>query len=64
MLDKFHRVKICKDIGQLSLKPLHLDECHGSKAPDNQHSFESYYLLFGSKLNGNNRWVRLAEMIP
>ena len=34
------------------------------KTPDNQLSFENFYLPFGGKLNGNNRWVRLAEMIP
>lgn len=34
------------------------------KTPDNQLAFENFYLPFGGKLNGNNRWVRLAEMIP
>lgn len=34
------------------------------KTPKNQLSFENFYLPFGGKLNGNNRWIRLAEMIP
>ena len=29
-----------------------------------QLSFENFYLPFGGKLSGENRWVKLAEMIP
>jgi hypothetical protein len=29
-----------------------------------QLSFESFYLPFGGKLSGENRWVKLAELIP
>jgi IS5 family transposase len=29
-----------------------------------QLSFENFYLPFGGKLSGDNRWVKLAEMIP
>ena len=29
-----------------------------------QLSFEAFYLPFGGKLNPNNRWVALAELIP
>lgn len=31
--------------------------------PD-QLSFENFYLPFGGKLSGENRWVKLAELIP
>ncbi len=34
------------------------------KIPKNQLSFENFYLPFGGKLNGNNRWIRLARIIP
>ena len=27
-------------------------------------SFENFYLPFGGKLNPNNRWIRLADIIP
>jgi len=27
-------------------------------------SFENFYLPFGGKLSGKNRWVKLAAMIP
>ena len=29
-----------------------------------QLSFEKFYLPFGGKLSAENRWVKLAEMIP
>ena len=29
-----------------------------------QLSFEDFYLPFGGHLNPNNRWIRLAELIP
>jgi transposase, IS5 family len=29
-----------------------------------QLSFENFYLPFGGKLSGNNRWVKLSELIP
>jgi hypothetical protein len=29
-----------------------------------QQSFEDFYLPFGGHLNPNNRWIRLAELIP
>ncbi len=34
------------------------------KTSERQLSFENFYLPFGGKLSGQNRWVRLAEMIP
>ena len=34
------------------------------KEPKSQLSFEDFYLPFGGHLNGNNRWVRLASIIP
>lgn len=34
------------------------------KSPTGQLSFENFYLPFGGKLSGENRWVRLAELIP
>jgi transposase, IS5 family len=32
--------------------------------PPGQLSFENFYLPFGGKLSGENRWVKLADMIP
>jgi hypothetical protein len=29
-----------------------------------QLSFENFYLPFGGKLSGENRWIKLAELIP
>lgn len=34
------------------------------KSSPGQLSFEDFYLPFGGKLSGNNRWVKLAELIP
>jgi len=34
------------------------------KTPDSQLAFEDFYLPFGGKLSGSNRWVHLARMIP
>jgi hypothetical protein len=34
------------------------------KAPEGQLAFEDFYLPFGGKLSGDNRWVRLADIIP
>lgn len=34
------------------------------KIPDSQLAFEDFYLPFGGKLSGDNRWVRLARIIP
>jgi transposase, IS5 family len=28
-----------------------------------QLSFEDFFLLFGGKLSGDNRWIKLAELI-
>ena len=30
----------------------------------NQLSFEDFFLPFGGKLSGENRWIKLAELIP
>jgi len=30
----------------------------------NQLSFEDFYLPFGGKLSGDNRWIKLADLIP
>lgn len=32
--------------------------------PSGQLSFEKFYLPFGGKFSGENRWVKLAELIP
>lgn len=32
--------------------------------PDNQLAFEDFYLPFGGKLRGDNRWILLARMVP
>ena len=29
-----------------------------------QLSFEDFYLPFGGTLSGDNRWIKLAELIP
>jgi len=34
------------------------------RAPTEQLSFENFYLPFGGKLSGENRWIRLAELVP
>jgi hypothetical protein len=34
------------------------------KEPKGQLSFEDFYLPFGGHLDGNNRWVKLAALIP
>ncbi len=34
------------------------------KKDHNQLEFENFYLPFGGKLRGDNRWVQLAELIP
>lgn len=34
------------------------------KITPGQLTFENFYLPFGGKLSGNNRWVKLAELIP
>jgi hypothetical protein len=34
------------------------------KVPDSQLSFEDFYLPFGGKLSRDNRWVKLARIIP
>jgi transposase, IS5 family len=34
------------------------------QSPTGQLSFENFYLPFGGKLSGENRWVRLAELVP
>ena len=34
------------------------------QSPTGQLSFENFYLPFGGKLSGDNRWVKLAELVP
>jgi hypothetical protein len=34
------------------------------KTPDSQLAFKDFYLPFGGKLSGSNRWVHLARMVP
>ena len=34
------------------------------QSPRGQLSFENFYLPFGGNLSGENRWVRLAELLP
>jgi hypothetical protein len=34
------------------------------QSPKGQLSFEDFYLPFGGKLSGENRWIRLAELVP
>jgi len=34
------------------------------KEAKEQLSFEDFYLPFGGRMNGNNRWIKLAERIP
>jgi len=32
--------------------------------PRHQLSFEDFFMTFGGKLSGDNRWIKLAELIP
>ncbi len=32
--------------------------------PRHQLSFEDFFLLFGGKLSDDNRWIKLADLIP
>jgi hypothetical protein len=34
------------------------------KEPKQQLSFEDFYLPFGGHLDGNNRWIKLAALVP
>jgi hypothetical protein len=34
------------------------------RKPRHQLSFEDFFLPFGGKLSGDNRWIKLAEPIP
>jgi hypothetical protein len=34
------------------------------REPRHQLSFEDFFLQFGGKLSGDNRWIKLAEFIP
>jgi IS5 family transposase len=34
------------------------------RQPCYQLSFEDFFLTFGDKLSGDNRWIKLAELIP
>lgn len=34
------------------------------REPRHQLSFEDFFHLFGGKLSGDNRWIKLAELIP
>ena len=34
------------------------------QSPRGQLSFENFYLPFGGNLSGENRWVRLAKLVP
>jgi len=49
----------------VTLQTLARDGCQMyRKTPDSQLSFEDFYLPFGGKLSRENRWVRLACIIP
>ena len=45
-------------------KPLHLSGSMYRQSSPGQLSFENFYLPFGGKLSGENRWVKLSELIP
>jgi hypothetical protein len=34
------------------------------KETKNQLSFEDFYLPFGGRLNGDNRWIKLSQIVP
>jgi transposase-like protein len=34
------------------------------REPRHQLSFEDFFLPFGGKLSGDNRWIKLADLIP
>ena len=46
------------------LKPLHTGGCMYKKDLIAQQEFEDFYLPFGGELSSNNRWVRLAKIVP
>ena len=37
---------------------------HDRREHRHQLSFEDFFLTFGGKLSGDNRWIKLAELIP
>jgi hypothetical protein len=44
-------------------KPLRVVHMYRHEHRD-QLSFEDFFLPFGGKLSGDNRWIKLAELIP
>ena len=44
--------------------PLHVLREMYRKSSSGQLSFQDFYLPFGGKLSPENRWVKLAEIIP
>lgn len=54
----------CKEKWHKWPKPLHLCSAMYRQSAPGQLSFENFYLPFGGKLSADNRWVKLAEMIP
>ena len=45
-------------------KPLHMEIRMYREKVSGQLEFEEFYLPFGGKLNGDNRWVKLSKLIP
>ncbi len=54
----------CTGNGNYVSNPLHLDETMYKRKDKDQLEFEDFYLPFGGKLRSDNRWVRLAKIIP
>jgi hypothetical protein len=54
----------CKQKHRKPLKNLALQSPMYRRSTPGQLSFENFYLPFGGKLSGDNRWVKLAALIP
>ncbi len=55
----------CKDFTKKFVKTLHLEVIKMFQKSQNQLTFvDDFFLPFGGRLNKDNRWVRLAEIIP
>jgi hypothetical protein len=54
-----------QDLDQISSKTVHFGEHFMYRLPETQQlTFDKFFLPFGGKLRRDNRWVRLADMIP
>lgn len=59
----FGGLKRAREKAETVIKPCPAAPMYRPSSPG-QLSFENFYLPFGGKLSGENRWVKLAELIP